>query len=377
MLTENVETFRKRFGKPEFTVVSPGRVNIIGEHTDYNGGRVLPFAISKTLIITGKTSDGPSQIYSELYKEAVTLESDNASTWVEYLVSAQNVLKKNGHVIKNVAVSIGGNLDPGAGMSSSSALTCGFLQLLNSIFELEIDDDTLIKYASIAENSTGVLGGIMDQSCILKAEKGKALLLDCQSNESKHIPISLEEHEWLLVNSGVSHKLSDSGYNNRASESQMALSKLKNESGLNHLRNATKEHLDYLRMTDSTLAKRVRHFFMEEKRVSHMLSALEKKNAQKTGEILNACHYSLSHLYEVSCSEVDYLVGQLQSSPEVEGARMIGGGFGGSVLCLIKKDTSDNFIHSIIRSYFDKFKLELSYQTVTPQDGLKIIDHAL
>ncbi len=370
--------FVNKYGSPELTLQVPGRVNIIGEHTDYSGGDVLPFAINKYVHFISKKSTLPySRITAIDLNDQIDLTTDiilPENHWARYFKSAIRSLENQNYHIGTVDICFKSSIPIGAGVSSSSAITCGFIKLLSIHFNLNLDDNKLIELASIAENNTGVMGGIMDQTAIIKGIKNHASLINCNTTEIKNIKITLPGHQWLLINSGVQHNLVMTDYNNRTQESHQALSLIQSQfPELKSQVEINKVHLDFLRLKNSLLSKRARHFFNEQKRVKKIVNAIFLKDSDKIGQLLFECHDSLQNLYEVSCPEIDFLIDRLKEIDTVKGARIMGGGFGGAVICLIDKDAKDQIMKKISLPYLERFKIDLSSFIAYPSDGLKII----
>ncbi len=374
-----VKIHNNRFEAAQISVISPGRVNIIGEHTDYHGGRVFPFAVSKSVFLTGSVAKKGFAIYSEKFGEQLFLDSIeiiDKNHWSRFFSKVIELCQRKNLPIKPFSLVITSDLDDGAGMSSSSALTCGFILFLNHLNNYHLSDDKIISYASIAENSTGVEGGIMDQSCIIKAKENHYVLLDCLTNKIKYHKNRLEDTEWLVINSGVKHELVKSEYNDRKNECLDALILVRKNFGeVKNFRDLNQDHLDHLFKIDQNLFNRLSHFYFEEERVSLTLKAIEQNNLNKLGQILYEGHKSLSKKYDVSCEEIDYLIKLLQKNEAVYGARMFGGGFGGSIIALIKKDQKNIIESSLTKSYEHKFGIKLKAFTVKPSSGAKIILH--
>lgn len=378
MKRENaISEFRKKYGEPELILKVPGRVNIIGEHTDYAGGDVLPFAIDNHMLFIGRNSSHSiSKITAIDFDESITLSIDrnNDKHWSRYFSSCLQNLKNHEYPIKPMEISFTSTIPIGAGVSSSSAMTCGFLKMASELNQLELSDVELIKLASISENNTGVLGGIMDQTAIFKSKTGAATLINCFSKETQYINATVKNHQWLLINSGVQHNLALTDYNNRSASLKEGLQLIQAEhSEITSLRDVNKTHLDFLRMKNGLLAKRVRHFFHEQKRVHKMVKALEKEKPQKIGTLLFECHDSLQNIYEVSCEEIDFIISLLKKLDTVKGARIMGGGFGGSIICLIQENERDNIMSKITLPYYHQFNRDLSSFIVSASNGLKIV----
>lgn len=371
-----VSLFLDKYGSPDLIVSAPGRVNIIGEHIDYNGGTVMPFAIEKKItLIFKKSCNSYSSIYSDSYKEEFILEHTihNSDHWSRFFQKVLEVLKNHAFSIDHFELLFGGDIPVGAGLSSSSAISCGFIAGLNALFNLNLTKDQIIQFASIAENNTGVLGGIMDQTAIVKSLEGNALILSCDDNSFHYVNGLIPEHEWLIINSKVEHNLVSTDYNVRNLESKEALEIIRNGyPEVSKYLDINQAHLSYLQTKNPTLYNRALHFYNEQKRVVKMIDALSKQDVKTVGQILNDSHRSLDQLYEVSCEEINFLIHALKSIKAIKGARMIGGGFGGAILCLIDKSKQSEVIEKIEQPYAKLFNLALSSFIVNPSQGLKV-----
>ncbi len=362
------------FEKPLLIVDSPGRVNILGEHTDYNGGTVLPFAIHKKTQLIFSLSKDSSHAYSHFHQEKFELAKEPASNhWGRYIVQALHELQKEGHCVPPFNLSICGDLPIGQGLSSSTALTCGLLAGLNHLNSLGLTKNQIVKLSSKAEHASGTLGGIMDQTAILYGQKGHFLEIDCLTKTVQAHLHELQNSEWLLINSMVNHELSGSEYNDRRKDCDDGLQLIKEKTSTDiGYTDLTAAHLQYFEEEQKRLSLRIKHFIEEQKRVQHALGALAKNEPKKLGKLLTQCHKSLSENYEVSTPEIDFLVASLIQTPNVYGARMIGGGFGGSVLALVNKNQSQTVLRQILPKYFKAFKHEAQGFVCYPCDGLKI-----
>jgi len=362
------------FNKPQIIINSPGRVNILGEHTDYNGGTVLPFAIHKKTQLILSESSINTQVYSHLYQEKINLDRpENQASWGKYIIQVVSTFKNSGIDLKHFNATIHGDLPAGQGLSSSTSLTCGIIAGLNQLFNLSLTTDEIINFSSRAEHASGTLGGIMDQTAIMYSKRDHFLKINCSDNNIEALNHSLNNSEWLIINSKVDHELSGSGYNLRREQCNLGLQSI-HEQYSKELRftDLTIQHLGHLNSTNKTSYKRLLHFIEEQERVKHALVALKNNNPQNLGKLLYQCHQSLSENYEVSTPEIDFLVEELINHHAVYGARMVGGGFGGSVLALIQKGMAPKIKEETFPKYLNTFNLEAEGFLCYPCNGLQI-----
>lgn len=370
------DVFREKYGVPEMYVFAPGRANIIGEHTDYTFGYVLPFATQQGVHFwVKKTETREFEVFALDTREEIRFlvsdkKDDTQKLWQTYLHhSFQQLGLKD--VSFGLSVVFGGDLPIGAGMSSSSALTCGFLFLLNHVYSCGFDVNELVRLAVKAEHGSGVLGGMMDQYSILSGKKDYALLLDCESASHEYIPVQTEPYTFYLINTNVKHQLVDSPYNTRRKQSEEALQIIRQTTNQPELLYKNIENdavLDGLE--DPVLIKRARHIIFENKRTLQMTQFLKTKNFVACGQLLTQSHESLSKDYEVSCEELDFLVTLASGQDGWSGGRMMGGGFGGCTINLMKTDQAEKIFETLSESYFKKFGITPDLLKVEPSDGV-------
>ena len=340
--------FETRFGRrPAVIARAPGRVNIIGEHTDYNAGLVLPFAIRQSVQIAAGAADG-SEITAHSLGRAQTAafpttveEPSQENTWQNYLRGVCHGLRRRGVVIGAAELLIGGDLPIGGGVSSSAALCVATALALLKLTGTELSKLDIAKLAQEAEHDfAGTPCGIMDPYVILFGRADHALLLDCRDNMHEWQPVQLGPVQFVLIDSGVAHELSSGLYEQRVRECQAAARAIrKRETAVRTLRDVTlrmlEAHSDAL---DPVLRNRTRHVVTENVRVDQARQALADGRVDDLGRLISASHRSLRDDYEVSCPEVDELVAALEAAEGVFGARMVGGGGGGMVLALVGDD---------------------------------------
>lgn len=370
-----LEQFKNKFGSPVIYVKSPGRANIIGEHTDYNDGLVLPFAIKQSIYFYLRSNNsGVLRAYASDLDESLEISIKDISFqkkgWFRYLVNSLVAIgfdNSNG-----IDVVFGGNLPQGGGVSSSSALTCGFLAGVNAIFKLDYSIDQLIRLASQAENGIGLNGGIMDQTVIFKGKEGNALLIDFLDFSVTNFKMPGDEYNFYLFNSGQKHNLVDTKYNVRRATCENALKFLQTKrSTINSFRDITREDIDTF-LKDEIAKKRCIHVLEENNRVLAVAQILKENTYEKLGPILLDSHRSLSYNYEVSTREVDYLVGRSQQISNVLGSRIMGGGFGGCTINFVKGKLDINEIEMLKSDYKSETGFDLTVEEIYASNGIKV-----
>ncbi len=365
-------------------IESPGRVNLIGEHIDYNGGNVLPASIDKKIFLYFKKNlkNSICKVNSIHYNEIITFELNEEkkelnSSWKNYIFGVIHYLKKlKGDQLNGFECIIDSSLPLGSGISSSSALICGLIKGLNDLFKLKISNHEMINISQKVEhNFIGVKGGIMDQFAIIFGKKDKIILLNCDTLNIKIIDIKFSPYKFLLLNTNVNHNLSSSDYNIRVKECESALKKIKIENKkLSCLANAPD---DYIIKNESLFTKnefkRALYVSQENKRVLKSIKLLKTSNFVAFGKLMYKSHEGLKNLYEVSCKELDFLVDYSKKYNYVLGSRMMGGGFGGCTINLIKEDYIKSYIKIVSEKYLNKFKKKLTSIEVSIEDGIKSI----
>ena len=270
-----------------------------------------------------------------------------------------------------IDIVFGGDLPSGAGISSSSAITCGFIVLVNHLFDFQLCDEEIISLASQAENGIGLQGGQMDQTTIVKGRQDHALLLDFLSKSIQEINLDLGNHHFYIFDSGQKHNLVNTAYNTRRNTCESAIEKLKTEDpSISTFRNVKKEHLASKSLSIIE-RNRCEHIVNENDRVLKTVSAFKEGNISDIGSLLFQSHSSLSDLYEVSTDEIDYLISLCKSHSKILGARIMGGGFGGSTINLVNGLLTENEICVLQQSYKNKTGLQLDVIKVTPSDGIR------
>ena len=367
--------FDSRFGGEGIAYSAPGRINLIGEHTDYNGGFVFPGAVAQgiTAIVRPNGTATVNAYASDLQLAfSFPLEGEwQGPVATMYLYGVVRELQAAGVPVGGFDTVYGGDVPLGAGMSSSAALESCFAFALNDLFHGNLDRMTMARIGQATEHKyVGVKCGIMDQFASMHGRKGSLVRLDCRSGEYQYFPWNPDGYSLLLVNSCVKHELVGSPYNDRRASCE----RVATAAGVETLRDCTWEQLEALRPTLSDEDyRRARYVLGEADRVKAVGEALEHNDYEEVGRQMYLTHEGLSHDYEVSCPELDFLVDEARLMG-VAGARLMGGGFGGCTINLIANDKADLFSHNICRTYSDRFGVACKIIPVEIGDGARRLD---
>lgn len=374
------DKFRSLFGDDYMVYTSPGRVNLIGEHTDYNGGFVFPGAIDKG-IYAAINPNGSDKVraYSADYDEQVEFgmneEDAPKESWARYIFGVCREMKKRGFEPKGFDTVFVGDVPLGAGMSSSAALESTFANALNEIFNLNIDRFELARIGQSTEhNYCGVKCGIMDQFASVFGKKGHLMRLDCATMKFEYFPFNPEGYKVVLLDTVVKHELASSAYNKRRESCENACAHIKaRHPEVNFLSDATMEMLDEVKTEISEEDyKRALYVIGEKQRVLDVCDALEKGDYETVGDRMYGTHYGMSKDYEVSCEELDFL-NDIAKRCGVTGSRVMGGGFGGCTINLVKENLYEDFIATAKKEYLAKFNREPKVYDVVISDGARRI----
>ncbi|MCM4173355.1 galactokinase [Arenibacter sp. TNZ] len=366
---------------PELVIESPGRINLIGEHTDYNLGYVLPTAIEKKITFKFKKNNSKTEcnLYSLGYNTGFTLSLDKIAKsnveWENYILGVLNEILLKTDKLRGFDCTIESKLPMGSGLSSSAALECGLAYGLNELFGLGLSKMDIVFLSQKAEHSfVGTQCGIMDQFASVMSEKGHVILLDCQSLEHQQIPIQIDPYKIIMLNTKVAHNLASSEYNTRKQECEEGVAILKRHyPEVTSLRKSTNEMLEACKgEMSTTIYKRCSFIIRENERVLATANALRNNDLKLFGELLYEAHDGISKSYEVSCPESDFLVDFSKQYDAVLGARQTGGGFGGCTLNIVHKDMVDEFIKEATKAYKAAFNIELDAFEVKPSAGTYI-----
>jgi len=358
------EKFAEQYDKKSDAIYfTPGRVNLIGEHIDYNGGLVMPCAITLgTWLAIAPNNDNKFRFKSlnfemETIVESNILNEKDGSNWANYPIGIINEMIRDGKEINGLDFLFYGNIPIGSGLSSSASIEIATAYALNDYFNLGYDRLELVKMAKRVENDfIGLNSGIMDQFAVAFGEKNKAIVLDCETLKYKMVDVDLGNYVLAIINTNKPRKLADSKYNERVAECQTALKLLNEEITLHYLceLNAEKFALHSHVITDETILNRATHVVKENDRVHLAAKALNSGNLEEFGRLMYASHQSLRNLYEVSGKELDAVVDFCTDYEHVIGARMTGAGFGGCAIALLEKGYEEDFAKYLTDFYVAK-----------------------
>lgn len=381
MIQETREQFIHLFEKEPLMVVSPGRINLIGEHTDYNDGFVLPAAIDKKIIYAvAPNNTRQCNVHAVFNNETVSFQLDDVKPtpgWINYLMGIVYQLQERGLEVQGFDCVLAGDIPVGAGLSSSAAVEGGLVAALDHIFKYGLDRMEMALIGQKAEHTfPGVKCGIMDQFANLHGKKDQVMRLDCRSLEFEYFPFSFPDYKIVLCNSMVHHSLASSEYNVRRQQCEEGVKAIQaNHPAVKSLRDADMNMLNEVRaQLSDKVYDRCNYVIAEIQRVQDATALLKKGDLQQFGELMYATHEGLSKLYEVSCPELDFLVSLAKERTEVAGARVMGGGFGGCTINLVKADKVDEYVSFIKSRYQDQYGKEPEVYVTIIEEGVSIID---
>ena len=402
-------TIRSQFSNhfnqhPSLVVKSPGRINLIGEHTDYNHGFVLPAAIDKYIeVAIGKRTDGAIHMIALDLGETTILPIHNliphATQWVNYIIGVvdqvfnksqsannnfigtQNTLTKteitpavnDTNLSGGFNICVQGNIPLGAGLSSSAAVECAVLFAINELYNLSLSKMEMALMAQSAEHKfAGVKCGLMDMFASLHGQKNKAILLDCASLAFTYYPLELKDYSIVLFDTQIKHALASSEYNTRRLECEQGLKIIQEKyPSVKTFRDISIEQVEECLVTK--VYQRCKYVVEEIARVQLAVQDLQKGDMQAFGKKMFETHEGLSKLYEVSCPELDFLVNELSHNENVLGARMMGGGFGGCTINIIKKTAVEEITLALTAKYAQVMHKQLSYYIISIEDGTQLV----
>lgn len=360
---------------------APGRVNLIGEHTDYNGGHVFPCALTiGTYGAARKREDRKIRFYSMNFKDLGVIETsldeltpDKKAGWTNYPKGVMWAFRGRGHEMDcGLDVVIYGDIPNGSGLSSSASLEVLTGTMLKDLYGFPVSMVEIAQIGQYSENNfNGCNCGIMDQFASAMGKKDHAIFLDTNTLQYEYAPVKLEDAKIVITNSKVKHSLVDSAYNDRRSECERALADLKKVTDISALGDLTEEEFEAHKdaIQEEVCRKRAKHAVYENQRTIHAEAALKEGNVEQFGKYMNQSHISLRDDYEVSCEEIDVLVDLAWSVPGVIGSRITGGGFGGCTVSIVKNDAVDTFIDTVKKGYKDKCHKTAEFYVVEVGDG--------
>ncbi|MFN5225463.1 MAG: galactokinase [Bacteroidota bacterium] len=374
------ETFLQRFGQPDVCVKSPGRINLLGEHTDYNDGYVMPAAIDLAVYLAiSKRSDPTLKWFAadlnQTYEGNIERLDRSPLGWPDYWLGAIQQLKLAGCKISGFNAVVTADLPIGAGLSSSAALTCGILFALNHVFELNLPTIQLIKMAQATEHTfIGLQCGIMDQFANMMGREGQVILLDCRSLDHQYAPFDFPGIDLVLLDTGVKHSLAASAYNQRRQECFAGVQLIQKKfPAVQSLRDADVDMVAATIPKSDIAHQRCMYVVQENNRVLDSVEQLKQGNLTAFGKNMFSTHAGLRDQYAVSCDEADFLVAQAKATHFVVGARMMGGGFGGCTLNLIPTSEMESFLTTISHQYMDRFQRNLVFHRVRLSAGTAVL----
>ena len=378
-----LQKFAELYGSAEGADVyfAPGRVNLIGEHTDYNGGHVFPCALTiGTFMAAKKRADKKLRFYSMNFDANGVIESsiegltpEEAAGWTNYPKGVMWAFAGRGFQMDcGLDIMIYGNIPAGSGLSSSASLEVVTGYMLRDLYGFDVTNTEIALIGQYSENNfNGMNCGIMDQFATAMGKKDNAIFLNTADLSYEYAPIVLEGAKLLVTNSNVKHKLVDSKYNERRSECETALKELQEVIGINGLGDLTGEQFETYQsaIKDEVRRKRAKHAVYENQRTIQAVAALKNRDIEQFGKLMNASHVSLRDDYEVSCEEIDVLVEEAWKIDGVIGSRITGGGFGGCTVSIVKDEAIDTFIRQVGEAYQEKIGYAADFYVVEIGDG--------
>jgi galactokinase len=387
MLVDNIiDTFKNKFNTdPTIIIRSPGRINLIGEHTDYNGGYVLPAAIDKAVYFAiSPRVDNECHFIAHDLGEYFTVSLENLNktdtySWANYLMGVLVEIKKsiqNPTILRGINLVFGADLPSGGGMSSSAAIENGIGFAVNHLFDLGLSRMDLVKISQNAENNfVGMKCGIMDMFASMMGRENHVIRIDCRDLSYDLFPFNAPDLRIVLCDTMVKHALVDSEYNTRRAQCEEGVAILQQlDPSIKTLRDVSLSFLEKNKTALSEVVyKRCKYVVEEIERVEKACIALQKNDFKTVGKLMYKTHHGLNVEYDVSCPELNFLVEMARNTEGVLGARMMGGGFGGCTINLVKSNYVETFTQSMAKGYQRVFKKDMPYYVVAPQMGTDII----
>lgn len=373
------QAFKQNFESKPLIVSSPGRINLIGEHTDYNEGFVFPAAIDKGIIAAiGKSDSSICKVFALDAQEHYEFSLEDIhpipdGNWRNYVIGVVAEIQNKGIEISAFNVVFAGDIPKGAGLSSSAALENSIVFGLNKLFNLNLTKHEMISISQKAEhNYVGVRCGIMDQYASMFGKENHALLLDCRTQEAIPYQLNFKEYGIMLINTNVSHNLVDAEYNDRRNVCEKVAKLLQ----VDFLRDATEDTLKQIEFKISPIEyQKALYIIQENKRVLEAAKMIETQNIEGLGRLLYEAHHGAQHQFKISCPELDFLVEQAQKHPNVVGARMMGGGFGGCTINIVEQTAMQSYGDEISERYYKKYGKQCSIYFVKLSQGTHSIEN--
>lgn len=385
MKTKAIENLKILYGDNDKKIRlfhAPGRVNLIGEHTDYNGGYVFPCTLNFGTFAAARRRDDKKVLLSSLnFDLQVEVDLDNitynkAHDWANYPKGVIKVLQDRGYRLGGVEIVFEGNIPNGAGLSSSASIELVMAIAMNEIYDLGIDVVELVKLCQLSENTfNGVNCGIMDQFAVGLGKENHAILLKCDTLDYSYVPLQLEGYKLVISNTNKRRGLADSKYNERRTECNEALDYLQEKLDVNNLSQISVDEFEKNKnlIPDNILRKRAKHVITENQRVLDAIEALDNNDLKNFGKLMIESHTSLKDDYEVTGVELDVLVEEALKLDNVIGSRMTGAGFGGCTISIVKEDSIDTFIDEVTENYTKKIGYPPTMYIAETGDGVKEI----
>jgi len=374
ILEKVTEAFTKRFSaNPTHTITSPGRLNVIGEHVDYNGGIVLPASIERWIggafrangLSVVRIFDLKYDVYADVDPNAPL--SPEKGSWLNYPKGVFAQFQKKGVQISGFDVCLFSNIPTGGGLSSSAALEAFFATIIEEVSGVKLD---LMEKALLCQKAeheyAGVPCGIMDQVAVIMGESLQLLKLDCRDLSIRKVPFNSDSIGLMIIDSGVHHELASGEYKKRRDACETACREL----GVETLRDSNESQVNAFTFSSSEIRNRALHAVTEIARTERLIEAMEVSDFALAGKLIQQSHHSLQYLFEVSCPEIDFIVSLCNSFPGVYGSRMMGGGFGGSAIVMLDKEIASDVASAVESSYFRHFGIHASAFLTSPAQGV-------
>lgn len=378
MIEEIRDQYKAQFKGEPTLIKAPGRINLIGEHTDYNNGFVMPASVDKAMYFAIGINEEQEdiQIQALNYGTMITLNGEgDLPSWAKYFKAIVELLKERGVEVKGVNCVFGGDIPIGAGLSSSAALCCGFIYGVSNLMDLNIPRTEIALIAQAAEHKIGVNCGLMDPYAVLFGKKNQVFRLDCQDLSVEYFPLVLEDHSLVLINSKIEHELEGTPYNDRRNSCESVVKIIASKyPDVKSLRDVNmKMLLEFENEIDALDIRRVKYILEENDRVLQMMKALKAGKLEEAGQILLRGHEGMSKEYDISLPEIDLLVELAKKEESVLGGRMMGGGFGGCTINLIENKNKAETLKNIKSQYQKSTGILPEVYDVKPGEGLQII----